>query len=149
MRNKGFTLIELVIVIVILGILAATAAPKFIDLSGDARAAVVKGVEGSINSSVDMMHAKALIAGETGSSPAAISAAGQTITLVDGGWPAAASLASLLEVDGDISSSVSAEVATFFHSGRTGTGTDCAVVYTATSTDVNTRPTVTNTETGC
>ena len=58
-NNKGFTLIELVIVIVILGILAATAAPKFIDLTGDARESVIKGVEGAVNSAADI-HFKTL-----------------------------------------------------------------------------------------
>ena len=64
--QKGFTLIELVVVIVILGILAATAAPKFIDLTGDAKGAVIKGVQGSVNSAINMVHAKALVNNQTG-----------------------------------------------------------------------------------
>ena len=65
-KQKGFTLIELVVVIVILGILAATAAPKFIDLTGDARTSVMKGVQGSINTAVNLAHAKALVEAQTG-----------------------------------------------------------------------------------
>ena len=41
-KQEGFTLIELIVVIVILGILAVTAAPKFIDLQGDARASALQ-----------------------------------------------------------------------------------------------------------
>lgn len=51
MKNqKGFTLVELVVVIVILGIMAAVAIPKFVDLSDQARTAVTKGVAGAIAS---------------------------------------------------------------------------------------------------
>jgi MSHA pilin protein MshA len=55
--QKGFTLIELVVVIVILGILAATALPKFVDLTGDATNAAVKGYAGAISSGNNINYA--------------------------------------------------------------------------------------------
>jgi MSHA pilin protein MshA len=69
MRNqKGFTLIELIIVIVVLGILAVTAAPQFFNFSGDARESAVKGLKGNIQGAYQTVYAKAAIEGKLGDS---------------------------------------------------------------------------------
>jgi MSHA pilin protein MshA len=60
-KQAGFTLIELVMVIVILGILAAVALPKFINLSGEANQAAAEGVAGGIASSAAIRYASSLV----------------------------------------------------------------------------------------
>ncbi len=69
-NQQGFTLIELIIVIVILGILAVTASPKFLDLQGDAKASTVQGLSASLKSASNIVYSKALVqgvgSGETG-----------------------------------------------------------------------------------
>lgn len=62
-NEKGFTLIELVMVIVILGILAAVAVPRFVDLQGDARNSVASGITGALRGAITMAHARYLVNG--------------------------------------------------------------------------------------
>ncbi|ENM5902940.1 type II secretion system protein [Vibrio mimicus] len=62
-RQGGFTLIELVVVIVILGILAVTAAPRFLNLQNDARQASLQGLKGAIDGAAGIVYGKAAIEG--------------------------------------------------------------------------------------
>lgn len=64
--QRGFTLIELVMVIVILGVLSAVALPKFVDLKGDASQAAISGVAGAVASASTINYAKYQINGTTG-----------------------------------------------------------------------------------
>ncbi|MGE6527840.1 pilin [Pseudomonas sp. NPDC077382] len=59
-QQSGFTMIELIMVIVILGILAAFALPRFADFSGDARLSAMQGAAGSVKSASAIVHAAAL-----------------------------------------------------------------------------------------
>ena len=63
MNSKGFTLIELVVVIVILGILAVTAVPKYINLQAEARTATLEGVKAAMQGASALVHGKSLVAG--------------------------------------------------------------------------------------
>ncbi len=62
-RQQGFTLIELVVVIIILGILAVTAAPKFINLQSDARKSTIDGVKAALQGANTLIYSKAAIQG--------------------------------------------------------------------------------------
>ncbi len=85
-QQSGFTLIELVIVIVILGLLAATALPRFADLTSDARTAAFNGVKGGFRSAIAISHAQWLADGAS-SAGVDVILEGQAITMNFSGWP--------------------------------------------------------------
>jgi MSHA pilin protein MshA len=91
-KQQGFTLIELVMVIVILGILAAVALPKFADLGGDAKRAKLQGALGSVRSASAIIHSKALIDGTSASASSTVTVEGGTVATVYG-FPASTAIA--------------------------------------------------------
>ena len=97
MKNSGFTLIELVVVISTLGILAAVAAPRFIDLSSDAKASVIQNISGNLKTAIKFTVLKDQIAGGNSDS---INYNGNTITFTAGNPTANAQhMRYLLEMD--------------------------------------------------
>lgn len=75
-KSQGFTLIELVVVMVILGILAAVALPKFVNMTGQARTAKMNGAVGAVQSSITLIHAQWLAQGSPAGATPTINAEG-------------------------------------------------------------------------
>lgn len=151
-RSAGFTLIELIIVIVILGILAVTAAPKFLNLQGDARTSTVNAMKGAVQSAAAMAYSKAIIAGKdkASSATAGITVNGNGVDLVYG-YPAATAsgIANVIEASAAEWTGVATGSSYILTpAGMTsGASATCGVTYSpATSTAA---PTTTTDTTGC
>ncbi|WP_318507185.1 type II secretion system protein [Photobacterium leiognathi] len=146
-KQQGFTLIELVVVIVILGILAVTAAPKFMNLQNDARTATLEGLKGSIQGAAGIVYGKAAIKGvESVSSGATVQGDNNEDIALVYGYPAATSAGigkTIVGLEGDNADWAMTKTQpggdsiayTIKNQADTATSTKCSVVYTQAGKD--------------
>ncbi len=148
--QKGFTLIELVIVIVILGILAAVAIPRYIRIVSDARTAAVNAMAGGLKSAVMLARAKYIVVGNN--ALATVDMDGTSVAVMAGSGVPLGTLAGIVTANTDttgftVTPAVGPPPTVTFQPPNGGSAT-CQILYTGPTTSV-TPAVVATTVTGC
>lgn len=135
-QQGGFTLIELIVVIVILGVLAATALPKFAGLGADARLAKMQAARAAIVSASNMYHGRWLANG----SPSAGATYDTNVTVNGSGYPDFAGIANAVDTGDYANSTFGTDGVLKADAGHTS----CSVTYVPASGTVTNAATSAN-----